>query len=106
MNLVSPFEGHLHFSSYHVLCYKYCHKAEVEADPEAAEADHEWGIVRRHRGVSVTMGDPGDMATIAGILATMTSNTKVRSNIKYQKQPSFARHTDRLQNIFKTYCSK
>ena len=74
--------NHLYFSSYHVLCYKYCHKAEAEADQEVGE--EEWGMVRRHAGVSVTMGDIGDigdMATIAGILARVTHNsTKVQFN--------------------------
>ena len=73
----------MHFSSYHVLCYKYCHKAEAEAELEVGE--EEWGVVRRHAGVSVTMGDIGDigdMATIAGILARVTNNsTKVSSKI-------------------------
>ena len=72
----------MHFSSYHVLCYKYCHKAEAELET----AEEEWGVVTRHAGVSVTMediGDIGDMATIAGILARVTNNsTKVQFNIE------------------------
>lgn len=76
----------MYFSSYHVLCYKYCHKAEAETELEAGE--EEWGVVRRHAGVSVvTMGDIGDMATITGILARVTNNsTKVQFNIKRPRQ--------------------
>ena len=40
-------------------------------------------MVRRHAGVSVTqgeLGNIGDMATIAGILARVTNNAKVGVN--------------------------
>ena len=89
---------YFYFSSYHILCYKFCTWKGGRREPDWPDCgfDSDWGRTRRQNNVGVsvvTRADPGtEVSTLAGVLGRL-QNTKeppVTPPPPYEPPPSYS----------------